>query len=231
MILEEIFDDLNTKFPTNTKSQYEEFICFEYKINGNTINFEIYNYNNIIATCGETDYTDKLKELIQNCTHLPEHQIPAYVIDIFITDEFDDFIGEELNVENMGNKDYLYRELGNLIKKPERKLNIFSFGEKHQNPNTTKYDKTFDVRKMNSNRVTGLHKLRGTDEIIQKCIESGSEFDKVMTWIVEYIERENPDSIGIYCRAGHHRSVAVVELLKKYVYKNAIIKHLHINAK
>jgi len=231
MNLEEIFKDLISKFPTNTIYLYDEFIFFECKFNDNTINFEIYNYNDIIATYGETDYTDKLKELIQNCTHLPEHQIPAYVIDIFITDEFDDFIGEELNVENMGNKDYLYRELGGLIKNSERNLKIFSFGDKHKNPETTKYDKTFSVKEMNSNRVTGLHKLRGTDKIIQKCVEAGSGFDNAMTWIVEYIERENPDSIGIYCRAGHHRSVAVVELLKNYVYKNAIIKHLHIYAK
>jgi hypothetical protein len=88
MNLEEIYQDLITKFPTNTIYLYDEFIFFECKFNDNKINFEIYNYNDIIATCGETDYTDKLKELIQNCTHLPEHQIPAYVIDIFITDEF-----------------------------------------------------------------------------------------------------------------------------------------------
>ena len=35
--------------------------------------------------------------------------------------------------------------------------------------------------------------------------------------------------IGVYCRAGHHRSVAMGEMLKKYVYKNAKIKHLTIH--
>jgi len=46
--------------------------------------------------------------------------------------------------------------------------------------------------------------------------------------IVKTVERDNCKLIGIYCRAGHHRSVACAELLKRFVYINSNIHHLTI---
>ena len=52
-----------------------------------------------------------------------------------------------------------------------------------------------------------------------------------MELVVKYIENDKNTSnvIGIYCTAGHHRSVAIIEILKKYIYVDAVVKHLHIN--
>lgn len=131
-----------------------------------------------------------------------------------------------------------------IISNVMREIIIVSFGDRFQKPQLLEFgkisitipfksEKTFDVRHMNSakQRNRGLHDLRGTDEIIQKCIESAHKYDIVMKWIVGYVEHNNSKVIGIYCRTGHHRSVAVTELIKKYVYPNATIKHLHINKK
>jgi RNase adaptor protein for sRNA GlmZ degradation len=76
-----------------------------------------------------------------------------------------------------------------------------------------------------------MHHLRGTDKIIKKCTEAGSGFSEVITRIVNYIETKEEKKIGIFCTAGHHRSVAVVELLKMYLYKKAQIKHNNIKSK
>jgi hypothetical protein len=237
MSLENIYEDLKSKFPTNIIYLFEEYIFIEYKSKENRINFEIYDYNKILATCGETDYTDKLTKLFQECTDLPKHQIPANMIDIFIAEEFDDYIGEEFKYENMGNKTDLYKELQS-YKNVKNKIIFFSFGERKYDPVKVeqnkivdklrisyKCDKTFDARKANAHRGPGH---RGTEEILQKCMEAGSGYDKLMTDIVTHIDTYDSKVIGIYCSEGHHRSVALVELLKKYVYKNAIIKHLHI---
>jgi RNase adaptor protein for sRNA GlmZ degradation len=67
------------------------------------------------------------------------------------------------------------------------------------------------------------------DVLIQKCIESGSKYDFVMNCIIIYIEQHNCKIIGIYYTSGHHRSVALVELIKKHIYLNSNIKHLDIN--
>jgi hypothetical protein len=55
-----------------------------------------------------------------------------------------------------------------------------------------------------------LRDLRCTDEIIQKCIESGFGFEFVMTRIVKYIEENNSKIVGIYCTTEHHRSCDVI---------------------
>ena len=92
-------------------------------------------------------------------------------------------------------------------------------------------DCAFNALHVNSKRPKGvsLKGLRGTDEIIQKGVKAGSGFVKVMTNIVDRTEEHNYVKIGIYCRSGHHRSVACAELLLKFVYPKAIIKHITFN--
>jgi RNase adaptor protein for sRNA GlmZ degradation len=74
-----------------------------------------------------------------------------------------------------------------------------------------------------------LRYARGTHREVQKCVASGKRFEEVMTNIVQTTERDNLQSIGIYCRAGHHRSVACGELLHKHVYLKATVHHLTIS--
>ena len=139
----------------------------------------------------------------------------------------------------MGNKTDLYKNLRS-SKNVENEIIFFSFGVKHDKSESVeqrnivdklriphKCNKTFDARRANAKHAPGH---RGTEEILQKGMEAGSGYDNLMIEIVTHIDTYNSKVIGIYCSAGHHRSVALVELLKKYVYKNAIIKHLHINS-
>lgn len=69
-----------------------------------------------------------------------------------------------------------------------------------------------DMRKFpNPYHNPELRKLRGTDAAVQKEVwdtQGVPEIhDKLMRTIVD------TETIGVYCTAGHHRSVAMVELL------------------
>lgn len=135
--------------------------------------------------------------------------------------------------------------LKSLQKNVTKELIIVTFGEKFKSPKSMEIgpvsrfhrfrcNKVFDSRHINSARPKGanLHELRGTDEIVQKCIEAGSGYVFVMECIIKYIESLNDSVIiGIYCTSGHHRSVAVGEILKNKFYPDAKLIHLHIGTK
>jgi len=113
----------------------------------------------------------------------------------------------------------------------DRPLRIETFGNKFkQYKHYTGVDKTFNALVISSQKPKhiDLRHGRGTDPEIQKVVAAGKRFEEVMTAIVRTTERDNLASIGIYCRAGHHRSVACGELLKKHVYPLATVKHLTI---
>ena len=256
MSLEEIFKDLIVKFPKCKINFYESMILLQYKNDDDVINFEIYDITTIDAFSEKTgiQYKKDLVEIIKTIsTDILPYQIPSYVIEIFISNLYDSagFYEEEEEEENENKRkeklftpkmDTFWKEIKKEIKVKDRKILFVSFGEKFKKPSLMeqnkisidlpfKCDKTFDARHINSSKPKGggLHNLRGTDEIIQRCIESGSGFEFVVSCIVKSIEANNYNVVGIYCTAGHHRSVALVELLHKYLYSNAKIKHLHIN--
>jgi len=228
----------------------DRYVHFTYlnkidKTNQVVICFEIYADNTIKVTDKLKDYDSQLEKIINECKDLPYDEIPPYVIDMFISNEFGDFDGEYLeeDEDKYEDKDSDYKSrhtelYKSLIKKnPDiigRQIEIFSFGEKHTKPKIIEQRdkiKTFDARLTNSKRVPGMHHLRGTDKIIKKCTEAGSGFSEVITRIVNYIETNDAKKIGIFCTAGHHRSVAVVELIKMYLYEKAKIKHNNIKSK
>jgi hypothetical protein len=246
MSLEDIYHDLKSKFSTFQIELYDSMIWFQYVNSEDTINFEIYDYTTIDASSELTkkSYKQDLTQIVktESVEDIANYQIPCYVIETFISNRFDSagFTNNEL--VNPVKMDYLYSELKKIIKNPTRDITIVSFGEKFKSPKSMeqgkisdslpfKCEKTFDARHINSSKPkgAGLRDLRGTDEIIQKCIESGSGFEFVMGCIIKYVEEHDCKVIGIYCTAGHHRSCAVVELMKKHLYPKATIKHLHIN--
>lgn len=62
-----------------------------------------------------------------------------------------------------------------------------------------------------------LGKLRGTDSVIQTDVRYAPMFEDFVASIVNYIECNQDKAnlcIAVTCRAGHHRSVAVAEMLK-----------------
>ena len=233
---------MKDKFPAS--QLYDEMIYFQYKNQEETINFEISDYTTIDATSEKgLSYNKNLLKILENInSDITKEEIPCLVIERFISNKFDSAGFDDREMEIPVKMDYVYSNLKKLIKNPNKDILLVSFGEKFRTPKSMEQtkisealpfrcEKTFDARHINSSKPKGggLRDLRGTDEIIQKCIESGSGFEFVMTCIVKYIEENNSKIIGVYCTAGHHRSCAVIELLKKHLYPNAKIKHLHIN--
>jgi len=250
MSLKEIITDLRSKFPSGKIESYGPMIWFQFSNDVDTLNFEISDWTTIDVGSEKTgiSYKKELLDIIKKMdSTTPQYQVPGHAIETLISDLFDSagFNEIELEVdapEKAPKMDAFYTEMRKLIPNPNREILMVSFGEKFKSPASMeqnkispelpfKCDKTFDARHINSSKPKGggLRDLRGTDEIIQKCIESGSGFEFVMNCIVKSIEKNNYKTIGIYCSAGHHRSCALIELLKKHLYPNAKIKHLHIN--
>ena len=79
----------------------------------------------------------------------------------------------------------------------------------------TKLDKDIDV-----------HKLNGFSDEIQDSIILHPKFIEIIEKIVRMIEINNPRKVGFFCNHGKHRSVGWAEMIKKYYYNKAKIKHL-----
>jgi RNase adapter protein RapZ len=102
-------------------------------------------------------------------------------------------------------------------------VSLMSFGFKHGVPYDA--DLVFDVRFLpNPNFVPGLKELTGTDKPVQKFVGSAEQtagFMKRLRGFLEYLlplyskEGKTYLTIALGCTGGRHRSVAVVELLKK----------------
>jgi hypothetical protein len=229
MDIEEVSRDLKDHLsPKAIITKYEEMIF----VFINNINFEIYDYS-LIKAYYDKDYSDEVKEIINGLIDIDPKLIPRYVIetlssDIYDTSGFTESKEDECEYEL---DDSFFEEMRSIANR-SRKIKIESFGNKYSGFETLckKYDKTFSALQVNNKIPKGvsLKTERGTNDYIQRVVRSGRGFEYLFRAIVETIEKNNHDTIGVYCRAGHHRSVAVVEMLKKYVYKNADIKHLHI---
>ena len=107
-----------------------------------------------------------------------------------------------------------------------RELSIFTWGiKKHNSPQC---DIIFDATLFSTKIDVDVKELTGLDEIIQTSIINHPMFDLIMEKIITEIETNNPQSIGIYCNYGKHRSVGWAELLKKLYYNNSVVKHMGI---
>lgn len=113
----------------------------------------------------------------------------------------------------------------------DRALTVKTYGNKFKNfRNYAGVDRSFNALVICSAKPkhVDLRHARGTDAEVQKCVQAGRRFEEVLDSIVSCTERDNLRSIGIYCRAGHHRSVACAELLRTHVYRRAAVEHLTI---
>ena len=108
--------------------------------------------------------------------------------------------------------------------------NFASFGNKYKNFETVKksFECSFNALHVRSNKHGMDLSKRGIHDEIQKRVQQGKGFCDFIISVIENIEKHNYKNIGIFCSAGHHRSVACVELLKKFVYKNATVIHLNL---
>lgn len=75
---------------------------------------------------------------------------------------------------------------------------------------------------MNLKRVTGLNRE------IQEHIMHDHRFALLVQEIISEVNEKGYSRISISCKRGKHRSVAVAELLKRFVYPNADVIHTNL---
>ncbi len=103
-------------------------------------------------------------------------------------------------------------------------VSLFSFGYKHGSPEA---DLVWDVRFLpNPYWVTGLKDRSGLEDDVAAYAldnETGREFFVLLEPLLLFLVRRHAGGkrpqlrIGIGCTGGRHRSVAVVEYLKKFL--------------
>lgn len=237
--LSEIHDAIKDKYP------HSEIYLFDEIIWGNIegLIVEIRDWTTIDISKDGKSLNKEILDIITTIDTLPQNQVMAFAIETLLSNLEDSagFTGEVVaESEITSNMNYLYEELRKTLVVPSNTIHLLSFGAKHvKNMHTIKQhnisdllkfkcDEVFDARIIGSKKPGGLADLNGTDKIIQTCIESGHNFEKVLRNIVKSIEVDGNRIIGIYCTAGHHRSVALVELMKMHLYPGAKITHIHI---
>ncbi len=116
----------------------------------------------------------------------------------------------------------------------ERSLKIFTYGKRYIFHPPKGTEKIFDAEVIRGSADKKsltwkiLIKLRGTSPQIQYEQREARLFELFVEEIIEMIEKEDLHVIAIICKAGHHRSVAIAEMLKN-LYINGITKHLTIS--
>lgn len=116
---------------------------------------------------------------------------------------------------------------------PDMDVSLFSFGFKHAPPEA---ETVFDVRFLpNPYYVPELSPLTGLDRNVAGYVLDNKRADSFLHYfepfILSYIQ-SHADSdrkmirIGIGCTGGKHRSVAVVEGIKKILDKHGIVVNL-----
>lgn len=167
--------------------------------------------------------------------YLEEHeQDPLAAAKHFIKDHQEDRAGfeEEIEPVTVTSSEFWDELQAKSSEHRNRKITVHTYGNKFKKyKRYTETQKNFNALVINTERPRhlDLRHIRGTDPELQKVVASGKRFKEVMSRIVNTIEEENLNFIGIYCRAGHHRSVACGELLKSYIYPNARLSHLTLN--
>jgi UPF0042 nucleotide-binding protein len=61
----------------------------------------------------------------------------------------------------------------------------------------------------NPHRDVNLRMLRGTDALVQNKVLAHQYAEAIIARILKHVQQKQ--TIGVYCTAGHHRSVAIVE--------------------
>ena len=70
-----------------------------------------------------------------------------------------------------------------------------------------------------------LSSLTGNDEEIQDSIICHPRFLELLEKVITTVEEEKAYQIGFICNYGKHRSVGWANIMKKYFYKDATVKH------
>lgn len=157
---------------------------------------------------------------------------PAAAAQLFFRAEADDAAGFDVAAGAAAEDKTTFWEYLRAQADPERAVRIETYGNKfRQFKHYAGVERRFNALVICSQKPKhlDLRHVRGTHPDIQKSVQAGKRFEEVMTNVVVTTERDDLHCVGIFCRAGHHRSVACAELLKRHVYPRAVIKHLTLN--
>ena len=111
----------------------------------------------------------------------------------------------------------------------EREMQIYSWGIKKNSG--VECDIVFDLTNFQSKLDDNLDvkELNGLSNEIQDSIILHPKFSELIVKVVSLVEINKPTKIGFFCNHGKHRSVGWAEIVKKYYYHNANIRHLTLD--
>ena len=109
-----------------------------------------------------------------------------------------------------------------------RKLKIYTWGEKISKNIKQDCNLIFDVSKFFCKNNGDIRNLNGTDELIQRSIINHPRFSDLAEKIVKSIEENNSNIISFVCNHGKHRSVGWAEIIKKLYYPKSTLYHLDL---
>ena len=119
-----------------------------------------------------------------------------------------------------------------LSREPDRsrQLRIYSYGIAIRSHKPDDSQRNWFVGVMTTKpHGVDLRKYNGKSSEVQAGIAKDPKFASIMNNIVDSVETDNLTCISIACTKGRHRSVAVAELLKSWVYPDAEVIHLTIS--
>jgi len=201
--------------------------CYAYDKNGKNFSHKL---NNIV------NFVNKLNAPANKfCTILQYFCDNFYIVPGVNIDYTD--VNPNTNYLNYdGNNDFFWsmmKEKYNI--NINRKLHIITYGINFIQKTPTMCQKIYNAGMLRLENKKGCElsmnyymKQRGTCTLIQEQVRCSLLFTTLMESIINDIETNNFDCIGIICYAGHHRSVACAEMLK-HLYINITCNHLTIN--
>ncbi len=136
---------------------------------------------------------------------------------------------EEDDSEETSNRAYVYAALNTRFPQAaSRELILYTYGRRHRK-HVPGAQASFNACVLSGRRRgLNLKKLNGLNEDVQKSVETSRNYETFLTQLVQKIERDNLTRVAICCTAGRHRSVSSAELLKKHVYRKAIVVHIEL---
>jgi hypothetical protein len=108
-----------------------------------------------------------------------------------------------------------------------RHLVIYTWGKAFRKTMPADSQHNFNAGILNG-RGGDLRTLNGTSDQIQRNVASCSLFPRWLGMACNKVETSMLHTISINCTKGRHRSVAAAEIMKKFYYPNAEVRHIDI---
>ena len=144
----------------------------------------------------------------------------------FIQNEIDGKVITDIELEKSKVLNLLPQQILDKQINKNRVINIYTWGIKKSSG--IDCDITFDLTSFQTKLDDNLdvHSLNGFSKEIQDSIILHPKFIELIKKVVSMVEINSPHTIGFFCNHGKHRSVGWAELIKKYYYTRAKVKHL-----